>query len=168
MFQKYIFLLHLLILASCSDAHNNAYKAPEGGVQNNYITNAKVDPSTAYLGKWRLEKLDGAPFLAVPLLLKRQPNNFAVIRPVAASASIQFSSDGQFRGTAGCNRLFGRQEQVYPDFKLSPIGSTKMGCATSAESVFVGALSAMTKAFRQGKMLILSNNAGREMLFRRD
>jgi hypothetical protein len=85
MFQKCIFLLHFLILASCSDLQNNAYKAPEDGAQNNHVTSAMVDPSAAYLGKWRLEKLNGAPLVAVPLLMKKQPNNSDAIRPVATS-----------------------------------------------------------------------------------
>jgi heat shock protein HslJ len=116
--------------------------------------------------------LDGAPFVATPVLQRKQPNNPAAMSPVAASASIQFNSiqfspDGHFHATAGCNRLFGRQERVYPDFKLGPIGSTRMGCTTSAEQVFTSALATMTKARREDKQLILSNNAGREMLFNR-
>ena len=51
-----------------------------------------ADPNTAYLGKWQLLKLDGAPFVATPVLQRKQPNNPAAMSPVAASASIQFNS----------------------------------------------------------------------------
>jgi hypothetical protein len=51
-----------------------------------------ADPNTAYLGKWQLLKLDGTPFVATPVLQRKQPNNPATMSPVAASSSIQFNS----------------------------------------------------------------------------
>ena len=167
MFKQYVSLLYFLIFAACSVTQNNIQNEPGNSTQSSHITISKADPNTAYLGKWQLLKLDGAPFVATPVLQRKQPNNPAAMSPVAASASIQFSPDGHFRATAGCNRLFGRQERVYPDFKLGPIGSTRMGCATSAEQVFTSALVTMTEARREDKQLILSNDAGREMLFSR-
>ena len=167
MFKQYFSLLYFLTFAACSVTQNNIQNEPGNSTQSSDVTISKADPNNAYLGKWQLLKLDGAPFVATPVLQRKQPNNPAAMSPVAASASIQFSPDGHFRATAGCNRLFGRQERVYPDFKLGPIGSTRMGCATSAEQVFTSALATMTKARREDKQLILSNNSGREMLFSR-
>ena len=165
MLQNYIFLLHFLVFSACSNTQNNVQNRLGSSTHNSLTTSEKVNPDTAYLGKWQLLQLDGAPFVAVSLLPKKQPNKPAVIPP--ASASIQFTPDGQFSATAGCNRLFGRQKRVYPDFRLGPIGSTRMGCTTSAERVFSDALATMTNARRKGKKLILSNDAGREMLFSR-
>ena len=162
-FLCYIFSLLLPVASPKIISKTNRVTALRAAISPFQMAN----PNTAYLGKWQLLKLDGAPFVATPVLQRKQPNNPAAMSPVAASASIQFSPDGHFRATAGCNRLFGRQERVYPDFKLGPIGSTRMGCTTSAEQVFTSALATMTKARREDKQLILSNNAGREMLFSR-
>ena len=38
------------------------------------------------------------------------------------------------------------QERVCPNFNLSPIKSARMDCPTAAQQLFVGALSAMSKA----------------------
>ena len=137
------------------------------GIQNSAAIDTPVDSGTAYLGKWRLAKLDGVAFVARPLRLKNHGNKPAAVSPVAAFAMIQFKADGRFKGTAGCNHLFGHQQQVYPNFNLDLIKATRMACPTSAERLFVDALSVMIKARRADEILILSNNSGREMLFSR-
>ena len=156
MFKQYISLLSLLIFSACGVTQNNIQNEPGNSTQSSHVTISKADPNTTYLGNWQLLKLDGAPFVATPVLQRKQPNNPAAMSPVAASASIQFSSvqfspDGHFRATAGCNQLFGRQKRVCPDFKLGPIGLTRTGCTTSAEQVFTGTLATMTKAQREDK-----------------
>ena len=155
MLRRYILLLNFIIFASCSIP------------QSSRTNHAEVDPSETYLGRWQLVELDSAAFVAVPSLRRKQAGTPSAVSSVAAVVMIQFSRDGQFTATAGCNRLFGRQERVYPDFNLSPIGSTRMDCPTTAERLFVGALSVMNKAHRDGEILILSNQAGREMTFSR-
>ncbi|MGY9012367.1 MAG: META domain-containing protein [Rhodobacterales bacterium] len=111
--------------------------------------------------------MDSATFVAAPSLQKKQTGTPSAVSAVVAIAMIQFSWDGQFTATAGCNRLFGRQERVYPNFNLSPIGSTRMVCPTTAERLFMSALSVMNKAHRDGEILLLSNQARREMIFSR-
>ena len=91
-FKQYFSLLHFLIYAACGATQNNTQNEPGNSTQSSHITISKADPNTAYLGKWQLLKLDGAPFVATPVLQRKQPNNPAAMSPVAASASIQFSS----------------------------------------------------------------------------
>ena len=92
MFKQYFSLLYFLIFAACSVTQNNIQNEPGNSTQSSHITISKADPNTAYLGKWQLLKLDGAPFVATPVLQRKQPNNPAAMSPVAASASIQFNS----------------------------------------------------------------------------
>jgi len=96
---------------------------------------------------WVLESVDGSAF--------------------AARAELEFPEEGKITGKAPCNRFFADQTAPYPWFTLGPIGSTKMACpAMEAEARFLGALAEMTLSEVAGDTLILSNDAGREMVFR--
>ena len=108
MFKQYISLLYLLIFSACGVTQNNIRNEPGNSTQSSHVTISKADPNTTYLDKWQLLKLDDATFVAIPVLQRKQPNNPAAMSPVPASASIQFSPDGHFRTTAGCNRLRNR------------------------------------------------------------
>lgn len=105
-----------------------------------------ADPETVY----QLAEIDGMPF--------------------RARATITFPDPGRMAGDAPCNLWFGSQTLPYPWFDGSQIGVTKRACfddATNrAETAFFDALEAMTLAEVQGPVLILSNEAGREMVFR--
>jgi len=95
---------------------------------------------------WTLQELDGNPF----------PHR----------ATLSFPEEGRVSGQAPCNRYFGAQTAPYPWFKAEGLGSTKMACpALAQEQAFFDALSAMTLAEVSGPVLILSNDAGREMVF---
>ncbi|MDA8859975.1 hypothetical protein N9I33_00755, partial [Paracoccaceae bacterium] len=65
MLQNYIFLLHFLLFSACSNTQNNVQNKLGSSTQNSLTTSEKVNPDTAYLGKWQLLQLDGAPFVAV-------------------------------------------------------------------------------------------------------
>ena len=119
------------------------------------------------LGQMAAGKIRRRRVCCAPVVIKNQGNKPAAVSPVAAFAMIQFRANGRFTGTAGCNQLFGRQQQVYPNFSLDPIGATRMAHPTSAERLFIDALSVMTKARWADEILILSNNSGRELLFSR-
>ena len=108
MFKQYFSLLYFLTFAACSVTQNNIQNEPGNSTQSSHVTISKADPNTTYLDKWQLLKLDDATFVAIPVLQRKQPNNPAAMSPVPASASIQFSPDGHFRTTAGCNRLRNR------------------------------------------------------------
>lgn len=96
---------------------------------------------------WQLTELDGAPF--------------------AAKATLQFDEGGNITGDAPCNRYFGKQSAPYPWFTVEDIGATRRACpALEQESTYLTALSEMTLSEVSGNTLILSNDAGREMVFR--
>lgn len=101
-----------------------------------------ADPLAEYV----LQEIDGAPF--------------------TASATIRFPEPGQISGNAPCNLYSGTQTAPYPWFAPGPLLATKRACADlNAEVAFFDALSQMTLAEVSGGTLILSNDAGREMLF---
>ncbi len=104
---------------------------------------AFVDPATVF----RLHEIDGAAF--------------------DAKATVQFPKPGQITGQAPCNSFHGVQSLPYPWFGADPIAATKRGCPDlPAEARFFAALGDMTLAEVSGDTLILSNDAGRQMLFR--
>ncbi len=88
-------------------------------------------------------------------------------RPFPARATISFPAEGVVRGEAPCNGWAAEQTAPYPWFELSPIRSTRRACDQLVqETEFFAALSEMTLAEVLGDVLILSNDAGREMVFR--
>jgi len=96
---------------------------------------------------WTLVELDGKPFLA--------------------RASIAFPSKGEVKGQAPCNTYASTQTVPLPWFKLGPIMSTEMACSDlPAEQQFFDALAAMSLAETLNDTMILSNDAGREMVFK--
>lgn len=97
--------------------------------------------------EWTLVELDGKPF--------------------KARATIAFPSKGKITGRGPCNTYGSTQTVPLPWFKLGPIMSTKMACSElKAEQVFFDALSAMSLAETLGNTMILSNEVGREMVFK--
>lgn len=96
---------------------------------------------------WVLIELDGTPF--------------------TARATLTFPEAGKLAGQAPCNRYFGAQTVPYPWFKAEGVGSTKMACPDlDAESTYFKALSEMTLSEVLGDTMILSNDDGREMVFK--
>lgn len=94
---------------------------------------------------WIWQELDGAPAPA-PATLKLGP--------------------GRISGRAPCNSYSARQTVPYPWFKLVGIAATKMACPElAAEAAYFKALEEMTLSEVSGDLLLLSNDAGREMLF---
>ncbi|WP_298258492.1 META domain-containing protein [uncultured Litoreibacter sp.] len=96
---------------------------------------------------WALQSIDGVPF--------------------KANATISFPETGKIAGEAPCNSYFGAQTVPYPWFNAEKIGSTRRACADlKSETQFFEALSDMTLSESVGDTLILSNDKGREMLFK--
>ena len=96
---------------------------------------------------WVLEELDGTPF--------------------AARATLLFPETGKIAGEAPCNRYSGVMTAPYPWFGATQVVSTKMACPDlDAETKFFNALSDMTLSEVLGNVMILSNDAGREMVFK--
>ena len=102
-----------------------------------------ADPDVIY----RLAEIDGTAF--------------------TANATIAFPEQGVARGEAPCNIWSATQSAPYPWLDLGPIAATRRACPDlDAETAFFEALGAMALAEVQGPVLILSNDQGREMVFR--
>ena len=87
-------------------------------------------------------------------------------KPFDADATISFPDQGQIVGQAPCNRYSSEQKAPYPWFEIGPIAATRMACdALDKESRYFTALTQMRQIEAQGDMLIMSNEAGRQMVF---
>ncbi|MCZ4353204.1 META domain-containing protein [Roseovarius aestuarii] len=85
----------------------------------------------------------------------------------SAPATIRFLPDGNVTGVAPCNRFNAVQTLPYPWFSLENIAITRRACPDLLqEQAMMSALDEMTLAETSPGMLLLSNAAGREMLFR--
>ncbi|MEW2912517.1 META domain-containing protein [Leisingera sp. JC11] len=97
--------------------------------------------------EWQLQVIDGAAF--------------------PAAATLMFPEPGKIAGRGPCNNFLGSQDAPYPWFETGPLAVTRMACPKlEAEAAFLQALQQMTLAEVTGDVLILSNEAGREMLFK--
>ncbi len=115
------------------------------------LTGCKYDETiSGYVdqrAEWALVELDGKPF--------------------PARATIVFPAKGKITGQAPCNRYSTTQSAPRPWFETGPIIATKMACADlAAEQTFFQALGEMSLVDTLGDTLILSNDAGREMVFK--
>ncbi len=96
--------------------------------------------------RWVLQEVDGTPF--------------------EARAVLEFPEEGALRGEAPCNTFQGAQSAPYPWFKAENVAVTRRACPElEAETVFLSALSEMTLAEVGQGTLLLSNDAGRKMVF---
>ncbi len=94
-----------------------------------------------------LAELDGAPF--------------------PARATLTLPEAGHVAGEGPCNSYAARQTLPLPWFGLKAMSVTERGCPElAAEGMFFDALQSMTLAEVSGQVMILSNDAGREMVFR--
>ena len=102
-----------------------------------------VDPDLTFA----LETLDGTAF--------------------AGSATIGFPSEGKVVGAAPCNRWSASQSAPYPWVAIREIISTRATCPDQvSEDAFFAALREMNQIEAVGKVVILANEAGRQMVFR--
>jgi heat shock protein HslJ len=86
--------------------------------------------------------------------------------PFEAWATIVFPTQGEVVGQAPCNRYFAKQTVPYPWFALEGIGATRMACPDlEAETAYFAALEDMSLVEVVGDTLILTNEAGRRMVF---
>lgn len=97
--------------------------------------------------EWNLVSIDGAAF--------------------EARATVEFPEEGAIAGKGPCNSYRGEQTAPYPWFDADRISVTRQACPElEAEARFLEMLTAMTQVEVAGGILILSNDAGREMVFR--
>ncbi len=87
-------------------------------------------------------------------------------KPFDASATISFPAQGRVAGQAPCNSYSAMQTVPYPWLKVEAIAVSKRACRDLvAEQTYFAALSGMTLSEVSGTTLILSNDAGRKMVF---
>ncbi|MBL4767229.1 MAG: META domain-containing protein [Rhodobacteraceae bacterium] len=96
---------------------------------------------------WKLTELDGAAF--------------------AAQATVTFPESGVIAGQAPCNSYSGKMDAPYPWFDAEQMAVTRRACPDlAAETTFLAALDDMTLSEVSGDTMILSNDSGREMVFK--
>jgi len=96
--------------------------------------------------EWTLRELDGHPFSGI--------------------ATLRFPEPGRIAGSAPCNSYSARQDAPYPWFEAQQLAVTRMACDNlAAESQYLQALQEMSLSEVSGSTLILSNDAGRQMVF---
>ncbi|MEP2716761.1 META domain-containing protein [Pseudophaeobacter sp.] len=83
-----------------------------------------------------------------------------------AKATLTFPETGKLAGEAPCNRYHGNQTAPYPWFEVAALIATRTTCPEQAsETAYLQALQQMSEAEVAGNVLILRNEAGREMVF---
>lgn len=101
------------------------------------------DPTTI----WTLEEMAGAP--------------------VPFAATLSFPEEGVVRGRGPCNRFSARQIHPYPWIGIDALAATRVACPDLAgERAFFAALRRMTLVEASDAVLILTDGAGGEMVFR--
>lgn len=96
--------------------------------------------------EWRLVEIDGAK--------------------VTERMTLRLGEKGEVTGQAPCNTYFATQTAPYPWFSVENIGATRRACPALAEETrYLKVLAEMTLSEVAGETLILSNDAGREMVF---
>lgn len=114
------------------------------------LTGCRDETVAGYGGgntEWHLAELDGKAF--------------------SERAVLRLGDDGEISGDAPCNSYFGVQTAPYPWFSAEKIGATRRACpALEKEADYLQALSQMTLSEVLGDTLILSNDTGREMVFK--
>ena len=81
-------------------------------------------------------------------------------------ATLVFDGPGRIGGQGPCNAWGARLTVPYPWFAIDGIEGDAMACPGAGEERYFDALRAMEFAEIQGPVLILSNAAGRQMVFR--
>ncbi len=96
---------------------------------------------------WQLTEIDGTAF--------------------DARATVTFPEPGKIAGQALCNSYTGKMDTPYPWFETGPLAATRMACPDlDAETAFLTALGEMSQSEVSGDTMILTNETGREMVFK--
>ena len=76
---------------------------------------------------------------------------------------VQFETDGELAGFAGCNRFFGSYELTDGALKIGPLGSTRMACppdVTAFEYSFIEAMQSAAIVARAETRIALKDDKG--------
>lgn len=87
-------------------------------------------------------------------------------RPFPAQVNLSFPKPGRLQGRTPCNSFTGIMDAPYPWFDLQDLSVTEIACDDLKPGIeYLRALQDMTLSEVSGETLILSNVAGREMVF---
>ncbi len=85
---------------------------------------------------------------------------------VSASTTLSFDRRSSVSGVLPCNQLVAQLRSPYPWFELEQLATTRRVCpALAEETTILEALQQMQVVEIKGRVMILSNDAGREMVF---
>jgi heat shock protein HslJ len=103
----------------------------------------------AHPGPWHLVEIDGAP--------------------AGRAAALILPAPGRVRGAMACRAFEAQQTAPYPWFLLSHMEIEERPCSggAAADEAILHAFASVTMAEAQGRVLILSDESGRMMVFRR-
>lgn len=76
---------------------------------------------------------------------------------------VQFETDGEVAGFAGCNRFFGSYDLTENTIRIGPLGTTRMACppdVTAFEYSFIEALQSAATVARADTRIALRNEKG--------
>lgn len=76
---------------------------------------------------------------------------------------VQFETDGELAGYAGCNRFFGRYALTDSTLTIGPLGSTRKACppdVTAFEFSYIDALQSAATVARADARIALRNDKG--------
>ncbi|MFV9505371.1 MAG: META domain-containing protein [Oscillochloridaceae bacterium umkhey_bin13] len=114
-------ILGAILLTACGAPAGNATSNNQAGQppmattpSEDAVTQNPTDlPSDLVDTKWELSEINGQP----------------AIKDASRPNEIEFSSEGQVAGSAGCNRFFGSFSGGEGSISFGPIGSTMMACS---------------------------------------
>ncbi|SLN29248.1 META domain protein [Pseudoruegeria aquimaris] len=91
----------------------------------------------------------------------------AVGQPITQRITLTFPEEGEIAGHAPCNAYTARQTLPYPWFKIEGLAATRAACPElELEGTYFAMLMSMSLSEVAGDTLILSNEAGMQLVYR--
>lgn len=88
-------------------------------------------------------------------------------QPIGPRITLRFPEEGQIAGEAPCNSYGGAQTVPYPWFAVADLASTRVACPDlELEGTYFAMLMSVSLAEVAGDTLILSNEAGLQLVYR--
>jgi heat shock protein HslJ len=131
--------LVMLMLCGCAgQAESLQADAASGAGARGYL----AGDFSALEGEWVVSKVEGGPGDA------------------GAPITLSLKANGEFAGSAGCNRYFGKFSPAEGKLVTGPMGATRMACEGSLmtmEDRYLALLSRVTRIDKAGERLLLKD-----------
>lgn len=140
---KSVIAMCALLAAGC--VQQAGTPTPVAGMETGTRSANPADGFSSVAGEWMVSRLESGPGDA------------------GSPITMSLRSTGEFAGSAGCNRYFGKF--VWEEGKLAsgPVGSTMMACEESVmamESIYLGLLPRVARVSRTDEWLQLLDDQG--------